>query len=118
MAPAWLVYDIQAVQIVNRCTRAACPGLQVGQRYAATVVKLMDYGAFVELGGTGGTQALLHISELDAGRVSAFSDLPRTPWHAHPRTSALLHPLLAFSPPTSSSVGLLRSQQSPVERPQ
>ena len=36
--------------------------MQPGTRYAAKVVKIMDYGAFVEL--TGGTQGLLHISEI------------------------------------------------------
>lgn len=45
----------------------------MGQTYAATVRRMMDYGAFVELGGTGGTQALLHISELDTGRVRCRS---------------------------------------------
>lgn len=60
------------------------PGSQVGQRYAATVRKMMDYGAFVELGGTGGTQALLHISELDSGRVSACPTCPgRHGVHTH-----------------------------------
>jgi predicted RNA-binding protein with RPS1 domain len=49
--------------------------LQVGQRYAATVRRTMDYGAFVELAGTGGTQALLHISELDSGRVRKYLDI-------------------------------------------
>lgn len=64
----------------------------MGQRYAATVRKMMDYGAFVELGGTGGTQALLHISELDAGRVSACLDLSGRLLACIPTdTSALLH---------------------------
>lgn len=43
--------------------------LQLGETYPAVVRKMMDYGAFVELGGTGGTQSLLHISEMEAGRV-------------------------------------------------
>lgn len=47
----------------------------MGQTYAATVRRTMDYGAFVELRGTGGTQALLHISELEAGRVRRVSIL-------------------------------------------
>ena len=50
----------------------------------------MDYGAFVELAGTGGTQALLHISELDTGRVRVCRDTdsrelsslrPHRSWH-------------------------------------
>ena len=43
--------------------------LKVGRAYKARVVRLMDYGAFVELEGCGGAQALLHISELAAERV-------------------------------------------------
>ena len=41
--------------------------LQPGKRYAARVVKMMDYGAFVEL--SGGSQGLLHISEIAAEKV-------------------------------------------------
>ena len=42
--------------------------LQEGSVYKGRVVKLMDYGAFVEL--PNGFQALLHISELAHERVS------------------------------------------------
>lgn len=42
---------------------------QAGQQYTAEVVRIMDYGAFVELAGCGGTQALLHISEMSHERV-------------------------------------------------
>ena len=41
--------------------------LQEGSVYKVRVVKLMDYGAFVEL--PNGFQALLHISELEHERV-------------------------------------------------
>ena len=49
--------------------------LQEGSVYKVRVVKLMDYGAFVEL--PNGFQALLHISELEHERV-------RTPAPASP----------------------------------
>jgi polyribonucleotide nucleotidyltransferase len=45
--------------------------VQPGTRYAAKVVKMMDYGAFVEL--TGGTQGLLHISEIAVEKVRCGS---------------------------------------------
>ena len=41
--------------------------LQVGKRYAAKVVKMMDYGVFVEL--SSGSQGLLHISEIALEKV-------------------------------------------------
>lgn len=46
--------------------------MQEGEVYSVKVVKLLDYGAFVEL--PNGFQALLHISELSHSRVS-LSDL-------------------------------------------
>lgn len=39
----------------------------MGKRYAATVVKMMDYGVFVEL--STGSQGLLHISEIALEKV-------------------------------------------------
>ena len=48
---------------------AACWRMQEGAVYKVKVVRLMDYGAFVEL--PNGFQALLHISELANERVSA-----------------------------------------------
>ena len=50
------------------CTEIFGRLLQEGSVYKVRVVKLMDYGAFVEL--PNGFQALLHISELARQRVS------------------------------------------------
>ncbi len=47
--------------------------LQPGQIYDGTVRKLMDFGAFVELGN--GTDGLLHVSQLSWGRVSHPSEV-------------------------------------------
>ncbi len=51
--------------------------MQPGTRYAAKVVKIMDYGAFVEL--TGGTQGLLHISEIATEKVRMLPLRPALP---------------------------------------
>ncbi len=50
---------------------SVCGDVQEGAVYKVKVVRLMDYGAFVEL--PNGFQALLHISELANERVN-FSD--------------------------------------------
>ena len=47
--------------------------LEPGQVYEGTVRKLMDFGAFVELGS--GVDGLLHVSELGWGRVSHPSEV-------------------------------------------
>lgn len=49
--------------------------VEVGKVYNAKVVKIMDYGAFVELEGTGGSQGLVHISELAHEHVRAVRDV-------------------------------------------
>ena len=46
-----------------------CGNMQEGSVYKVKVVRLMDYGAFVEL--PNGFQALLHISELANERVTS-----------------------------------------------
>lgn len=46
-----------------------------GRAYEARVVRIQDYGAFVELEGTGGMQGLVHISELDNRRVRSVRDV-------------------------------------------
>jgi small subunit ribosomal protein S1 len=48
--------------------------LQVGNDYAAKVVSVQKYGAFVNLGGVEG---LIHISELTHGRVERVEDVLR-----------------------------------------
>lgn len=47
--------------------------LEPGQVYEGTVRKLMDFGAFVELGS--GVDGLLHVSELGWGRISHPSEV-------------------------------------------
>ena len=63
---------------------------QPGTRYAAKVVKIMDYGAFVEL--TGGTQGLVHISEIAAEKVQSLSHRPY-----HGRDCAAPYPHSSFT---------------------
>ncbi len=51
---------------IARQKEEAFQRIQVGQKYVGKVQKLMDYGAFVDLGGVTG---LLHVSELAHQRV-------------------------------------------------
>lgn len=46
---------------------------EVGQVYDGTVVRIMDFGAFVQI--TPGTDGLCHISQLATHRVSSVSDI-------------------------------------------
>jgi len=46
---------------------------EVGQIYEGTVVRIMDFGAFVQI--TPGTDGLCHISQLATHRVSSVSDI-------------------------------------------
>ncbi len=46
--------------------------LQVGARVEGTVSRIVDFGAFVDLGGVDG---LIHISEMSWGRVKKVSDI-------------------------------------------
>lgn len=46
--------------------------IEVGQRIDGTVSRLVDFGAFVDLGGADG---LIHISEMSWGRVKKASDV-------------------------------------------
>src|SRR5690606_13803507 len=46
---------------------------EVGQEYAGKVVRLMDFGAFVEIAP--GKDGLVHISELENGRVDKVEDV-------------------------------------------
>jgi small subunit ribosomal protein S1 len=63
--------------LLERQSRAAADTLAtlvVGNDYAAKVVSLQKYGAFVDLGGVEG---LIHISELTHGRVERVEDVLR-----------------------------------------
>jgi polyribonucleotide nucleotidyltransferase len=46
---------------------------EVGEIYEGTVVKIMDFGAFVQL--MPGTDGLVHISQLAHRRVNKVSDI-------------------------------------------
>ncbi len=49
---------------------------EVGKTYKAKVVKIMDFGAFVEY--MPGQQGLVHISQLAKDRVDKVEDVVRT----------------------------------------
>ena len=46
---------------------------EIGKLYKGKVVKIMDFGAFVEI--LPGTDGLVHISQLDKGRVNKVTDI-------------------------------------------
>jgi len=46
---------------------------EIGKTYMGTVVKIVDFGAFIEI--LPGTQGLLHISQIDNSRVNKVSDV-------------------------------------------
>lgn len=60
---------LKAEELVNRV--AAVP--EVGKTYKATVKKIMDFGAFVEI--LPGKEGLVHISQLDTKRVAKVADV-------------------------------------------
>ena len=61
----------RAVERINRITAEA----EVGRVYRGTVRKVVDFGAFVEI--LPGTDGLLHISQIGAGRVRRVADVLR-----------------------------------------
>lgn len=64
-----------AVQIIESLTQ----DVEVGKIYLGKVVKLMDFGAFVEIipgvMGSSGKEGLVHISQLDERRVNRVRDV-------------------------------------------
>ncbi|MBW1765847.1 MAG: polyribonucleotide nucleotidyltransferase [Deltaproteobacteria bacterium] len=58
-----------AVEMINKIIQDA----EVGKLYSGKVVKIMDFGAFVEI--FPGTDGLIHISQLDKGRVNKVTDV-------------------------------------------
>ncbi|HOO72535.1 MAG TPA: polyribonucleotide nucleotidyltransferase [Spirochaetota bacterium] len=58
-----------AVDFINRIVKE----LEVGAIYEGTVVKIMDFGAFVEIAP--GKDGLVHISKLDRQRVNKVTDV-------------------------------------------
>jgi polyribonucleotide nucleotidyltransferase len=61
----------RAVQMVKDLTEEA----KIGQVYMGTVVRIADFGCFVEI--KPGTDGLVHISELDHQRVAKVTDVVR-----------------------------------------
>ena len=59
----------KAVKMVNDLTQEA----EIGKLYMGKVVKITDFGAFVEI--LPGTDGLIHISQLDKERVNKVSDV-------------------------------------------
>jgi polyribonucleotide nucleotidyltransferase len=59
----------EAVEMIGRITQDA----EIGKLYRGRVVKIMDFGAFVEI--FPGTDGLVHISQLDRERVNKVSDV-------------------------------------------
>jgi polyribonucleotide nucleotidyltransferase len=59
----------EAVNMINEIIREA----EVGKYYMGKVVKVMDFGAFVEI--FPGTDGLVHISQLDRERVNKVTDV-------------------------------------------
>jgi len=58
-----------AIEMINEIIQEA----EVGKLYMGKVVKIMDFGAFVEI--FPGTDGLVHISQLDRGRVNKVTDV-------------------------------------------
>lgn len=58
-----------AIDMIKRIMQEA----EVGKLYMGKVVKIMDFGAFVEI--LPGTDGLVHISQLDKGRVNKVTDV-------------------------------------------
>ena len=58
-----------AIKLINELLQEA----EVGKLYMGKVVKIMDFGAFVEI--FPGTDGLLHISQLDHERVNKVTDV-------------------------------------------
>jgi polyribonucleotide nucleotidyltransferase len=59
----------KAIEIINQI----CAEAEVGKTYKGKVVRIMDFGAFVEV--MPGTQGLLHVSEISNERIRNVSDV-------------------------------------------
>ncbi len=59
----------KALKMIEDITR----DIEVGQIYDGTVVKIMPFGAFIDLGG--GKQGLLHISKISSKRIDKVEDV-------------------------------------------
>jgi polyribonucleotide nucleotidyltransferase len=67
----------RAAEIIRSLTQE----IQIGQIYKGKVVRIMEFGAFVEVipgvMGLPGKDGLVHISQLDVGRVAKVEDVVR-----------------------------------------
>lgn len=71
--------DGEAGEKAYKIIQALTQEVQVGQIYKGKVVRVMDFGAFVEVIpgvlGLPGKEGLVHISQLDVGRVNRVEDV-------------------------------------------
>ncbi len=65
--------DSEAAKKAMRIVKSITAVPEVGKYYKGTVVKIMEFGAFVEI--MPGTDGLLHISQIDAKRVNRVEDV-------------------------------------------
>jgi polyribonucleotide nucleotidyltransferase len=66
-------YDNKSIEIAKSMIRAVACDPEIGHIYVGKVVKIMDFGAFVNFMGS--RDGLVHISELAAERVNKVSDI-------------------------------------------
>ena len=66
-------YDNKSIEIAKSMIRNVACDPEIGQIYVGKVVKIMDFGAFVNFMGS--RDGLVHISELAAERVNKVSDV-------------------------------------------
>jgi len=67
--------DAKAVERAIEIIRQLTADVEVGKTYTGKVVRVMDFGAFVQV--LPGKDGLCHISELDFGRVEKVEDICR-----------------------------------------
>jgi polyribonucleotide nucleotidyltransferase len=65
--------DKECVEVAKHMIGEIIQEAEVGKLYMGKVVKIMDFGAFVEI--FPGTDGLVHISQLDRERVNKVSDV-------------------------------------------
>ena len=66
-------YDNKSIEIAKSMIRAVACDPEIGHIYVGKVVKIMDFGAFVNFMGS--RDGLVHISELAVERVNKVSDI-------------------------------------------
>ena len=65
--------DKESAEMAIRKIKDLFKEVEVGQTYAGKVVKVLDFGAIVEI--FPGTEGMVHISQLDNKRVNKVSDI-------------------------------------------